>query len=239
MSIFFKASPAEVKRRKPACAECRKRKKRCGHRVDLPSVSEAVVPPAVAADAADAAAAANAADVPDVPAAAAAQVDAPIDDITAAHILLSMRYGTSVQEPALEGDQVSINSALVHSPFNQVQTDLYAKGRIPITSASGAESSAAAPRNPAASPGRRSQTPFRISRPSRPIPRPQAADNATMMALNTSFSRQMAKKLQDFEAKYQASLAAHQAVMEAGKAVKDLTDWWFEVWLTQQAGEEK
>jgi hypothetical protein len=114
MSIFFKASLAEVKRRKPACAECRKRKKRCGHRVDLPSVSEAIVPPAVAADAA------NAANVPDVPA-AAAQVDAPIDDITAARILISMRNSSSAQEPALEGDQVSIEIGPCSLPIHSSQ----------------------------------------------------------------------------------------------------------------------
>lgn len=85
ISIFFKASLAEVKGKKQACAECRKRKKRCGHRDNLSSASEANVPPASAA---------NAADVPP----AAVQVDDPVDDNTTTAM---------IPEPTLEGDQVS------------------------------------------------------------------------------------------------------------------------------------
>lgn len=50
------------------------------------------------------------------------------------------------------------------------------------------------------------------------------------MAANVVMGRQLAKRLDDFEAKYQASMAAHLAVMEAGKAVKDAVEAWRGVW---------
>jgi hypothetical protein len=85
ITIFFKASLAEVKVKKPACAECRRRKKRCGHRDDLSPASQAIVSPASAA---------NAADVPP----AAVQVDNSIDDNNTTAV---------IPHPTLEGDQVS------------------------------------------------------------------------------------------------------------------------------------
>ncbi|KAJ5433248.1 uncharacterized protein N7458_012404 [Penicillium daleae] len=190
-------SLAEVKNKKPACAECRRRKKRCGHRVD-PSASEAMNSPAVAAEAAD------------VP---AANVDPPIDVNTAAEILMSMRYGSSVEEPVLEGDQDC------------------------TTTASGAESSAVALRDAADHPSERPLKRLRISgprRPSPPVPAADSAEGAATMAVNTVFARDLAKKLEEFEAKYQASMAAHKAVMEAGKAVKDLVESWVGSWAAGQ-----
>ena len=74
-----------MKGKKQACEECRKRKKRCGHRDDLSPASEANVPPASAADAADVSP-------------AAVPVDNPVDD----------NNTTAMSpEPTLEGDQVS------------------------------------------------------------------------------------------------------------------------------------
>jgi hypothetical protein len=216
ISIFFKASLAEVKNKKPACAECRRRKKRCGHRVD-PSASEAMNSPAVAAEAAD------------VP---AANVDPPIDVNTAAEILMSMRYGSSVEEPVLEGDQVSIP---FHPPKSRVNTNIDTKDC--TTTASGAESSAVALRDAADHPSEPPLKRLRISgprRPSPPVPAADSAEGAATMAVNTVFARDLAKKLEEFEAKYQASMAAHKAVMEAGKAVKDLVESWVGSWAAGQ-----
>jgi hypothetical protein len=54
------------------------------------------------------------------------------------------------------------------------------------------------------------------------------------MATTNSFARRLGEKLEEFEAKYQASMIAHQAVLEAGKAVKEAVDAWVESWTAGQ-----
>ena len=216
MSTFFEASLAEVKNKKPACAECRRRKKRCGHRDD-PSAFEAMNFPAVATEATDG---------------PAANVDPPIDDNTAAEILMSMRYGSSMEEPVLEGDEVSI---LFHPSQSPDITNITTKDC--TTTASGAESSAVALRDAAAHPSERPLKRLRISgprHPSAPVPPSESAEGAATTAVNVVFARDLAKKLEEFEAKYRASMAAHKAVMEAGKAVKDLVETWLGSWAAGQ-----
>ncbi|OKP12058.1 hypothetical protein PENSUB_2416 [Penicillium subrubescens] len=191
-------SLAEVKVKKPACAECRRRKKRCGHRDDLSPASQAIVSPASAA---------NAADVPP----AAVQVDNSIDDNNTTAV---------IPHPTLEGDQ----------------------GRNPTTSASGADIPAvAAPGTAADTPSeRRSQTRLRISKPRRPKASPPSASNnlggtglvggTGLLAVNSSFARELGKLLERFESNYQASIIAHNAVLETGKDVKELVEWWVRTW---------
>ncbi|GLI72770.1 hypothetical protein PoHVEF18_000954 [Penicillium ochrochloron] len=178
-------SLAEVKVKKPACAECRRRKKRCGHRDDLSPPSQAIVPPASAADAAD---------VPP----AAVQVDTPIDDNNTTAVF---------PQPTLEGDQ----------------------GRNPTTSASGADIPVvAAPGTAADTPSeRRSKTRLRISKPRRPknlsplsFQQPGGTGlvgSAGLLAVNSSFARELGKLLES-------------AVLETGKDVKELVEWWVRTW---------
>lgn len=79
---------------------------------------------------------------------------------------------------------------------------------------------------------------MRFNGPRRPAPSPvpepadsdDEVDGAATVAANVVMGRQLAKRLDDFEAKYQASMAAHLAVMEAGKAVKDAVEAWRGVW---------
>lgn len=125
---------------------------------------------------------------------------------------------------------------LIH---DQVNTKSDTKGRNPTTSASGAEIPvAAAPRAAAVIPSERPQTRHRVSKPRRPTaPVPSVSNNlegAITLAVTNSFAERLAEALEEFEAKYQASMIAHKAVLEAGKAVKQAVDSWKESWAAGQ-----
>jgi hypothetical protein len=126
--------------------------------------------------------------------------------------------------------------------YDKVNTNSDIKGRNPTTSASGADIPAvAAPGTAADTPSeRRSQTRLRISKPRRPKASPPSASNnlggtglvggTGLLAVNSSFARELGKLLERFESNYQASIIAHNAVLETGKDVKELVEWWVRTW---------
>jgi hypothetical protein len=126
--------------------------------------------------------------------------------------------------------------------YHKVNTNSDIKGRNPTTSASGADIPVvAAPGTAADTPNeRRSKTRLRISKPRRPKTSPPSASNnlggtglvgsAGLLAVNSSFARELGKLLERFESNYHASVIAHNAVLETGKDVKELVEWWVRTW---------
>ncbi|KAJ5690426.1 hypothetical protein N7462_004818 [Penicillium macrosclerotiorum] len=55
-------------------------------------------------------------------------------------------------------------------------------------------------------------------------------EGSASLAVHVVLSRELGKRLDEFERKFQLSMEAHKATMEAGKAVKEAVDQWVAAW---------